>query len=93
MVDKIAEGIVEAFPEKQYAKVWKLIKSLSPTISFDPFDGKPKIGFDLKRLEESENMLKSLLKLLDESHRQQNDQGIWVEYASRYPKRNFGFTG
>ncbi len=65
MVNRIGDGIVETFPERSYEKLWKILKSLRPTITFDPYNGKPKLGFELGNSADSINTLTSLFKLLN----------------------------
>ncbi len=66
MISRIGDGIADAFPEDNYTKVWKMLRSLRPTMTFDPFDGRPQLEFDLRHEDESLKTLGSLLKLLSD---------------------------
>lgn len=49
-LNSLASGLVQSIPEKSPMgkKIWAFIKSLRPTISFDPLSGVPQVGIDVK---------------------------------------------
>lgn len=63
--------LARAFPErtKLGAKVWKWVKSLRPTVTFDPYTGFPTISVSFEHVEENFRTISEMLKLLDQSGR------------------------
>lgn len=63
--------LARAFPErtKLGAKVWKWVKSLRPTVTFDPYTGFPTISVSFDHVEENFRTISEMLKLLDQSGR------------------------
>jgi len=66
-LNAMASAIVNAIPEKSGlgVKIWKIIKSLRPTITYNPLSGIPEVSFDMKQ-QETELQIDSLLKFLDQ---------------------------
>ena len=63
----LATSIIQAIPEKsrQGKKIWALIKSLRPVISYDSYSGMPNLSFSL-RPDESRQPLQELLSLMEQ---------------------------
>ncbi len=63
----LATAIIQTIPEKsrQGGKIWNLIKSLRPTISYDAYSGMPNLSFSL-RPEESRQPVQELLALMEQ---------------------------
>ena len=109
MLSRIGEGIANSFPERQYEKVWKAIKSLRPTMTFDPYSGKPKVGFDFQSEHETTSTLGSLLSILEdqpdpvvlaldefqeiEKYPGENTEGIIRAEMQRHKNVRFVFSG
>lgn len=109
LVEKLAEGISFAFPERRNVKIWKVIKSLRPNISFDPLTGTPQVGFDFKNDNDAKHSLRSLLDVLskqstnvvlafDEFQEISNYDNPAIEGMIRsemqaFPKVNYLFSG
>lgn len=66
MIEKLAASVSEVFPERSHQNIWKVLKSLRPTITFDPLSGYPEFGFNFRSDQEAQNTLRGLLKLLSE---------------------------
>jgi len=68
----IATAINAEFPQKASKSLGKsfldLIKSLRPTISFDPLNGNPEISIDLAKPKQYEQTLQQLFQFLDEQN-------------------------
>mgnify|MGYP001024410186 CR=1 FL=1 len=61
----MASAIVNAIPEKSGLgiKIWKIIKSLRPAITYNSLSGIPEVSFDMRQ-QETELQIDSLLKFL-----------------------------
>jgi len=66
-LNAMASAIVNAIPEKSGlgTKIWNIIKSLRPTITYNPLSGIPEVSFDMRQ-QETELQIDSLLKFLDQ---------------------------
>jgi hypothetical protein len=63
----LATSIIQAFPEKsrQGKRIWALIRSLRPIISYDSYTGMPNLSFSL-RPDESRRPVEELLNLMEQ---------------------------
>lgn len=63
--------LARAFPErtKLGAKIWKWVKALRPTVTFDPYTGLPTISVSFEYPEENFRAISEMLRLLDQSDR------------------------
>lgn len=66
LVEKFAEGIGRVFPEGRYKKLWQALKSLRPSIEFDPYSGLPQISFNFVRSGEAHQTMLGLFSMLDD---------------------------
>ena len=64
---ELAQRIMSVYsPNKGVGKKFMtILKSLSPTLSYDQFTGSPTIGFDFKQPKQYEQTIKSLLEFVD----------------------------
>ncbi len=64
---ELAQAILKVYPQNRGVgkKFLTLLKSLSPTLSYDQFTGNPSIGFDFKQTKQYEQTVKSLLNFVD----------------------------
>ncbi len=65
LVEKLADSIALAFPERKNERVWAVLKSLRPSIEFDPYSGLPQISFQFSKPEEIQHTLHNLLSMLN----------------------------
>lgn len=62
-------AIARAFPEEKPLgrKIWQWLKSIRPTISYDPYSGDPTVSFELGRVDEQLQSIADALRILDDS--------------------------
>jgi len=90
MCGQLAAAMFMVFPEKQSAgkKFLKLLKGLSPVITYDPLTGLPEVHFEYARYRQYEHSLASLFAFLEEQ-----DSHILVvmdefQQIVQYPEKN-----
>lgn len=69
LTNQLATAIAQTYPAHTSfgKKIWNSIKSLRPTVSFDPYSGSPQLSFELGKTEEQQATIKTLLQFLDSS--------------------------
>ncbi len=88
--NRLATAILQEFPEEQSIgkRFFKLLKSFSPTISFDQFTGVPEVSLTFHSDQQQQHTLKSLLFFLEK----QNEQVIIAidefQQIANYPEKN-----
>ena len=87
LLNAIASGLLRSIPEKSIFgnKVWDFIKSLRPTISFDPLTGYPQVGFDVK---EPDKQIKDIFRFLAESSKPTVIAIDEFQQIAHYPEKN-----
>jgi hypothetical protein len=109
LAEKLAEGIGNTFPEKSHTKIWNALKSLRPTLSFDPFSGSPQFGFNFQQADEGRHTMQSLLELLSKQSKNtviafdefqqimdypdKATEGIIRSQVQKFPNVRFLFSG
>lgn len=65
-LDALTTSIISSIPEKGKFgnKIWSVIKSLRPTINYDPLSGSPQVSFDFKP-KESEIHLSTIFSVIE----------------------------
>lgn len=88
--NKIANGILRAFPEKDplWKKAFEFLKLLRPIITLDEFSGQPEVTLDFTKPKQFENTLMELFNFLE----QQNLPVLVVidefQQIGTYPEKN-----
>ena len=87
---QMAEAIYKAFPEKQSAgkKFIKLLKSLSPVLSFDSLSGQPEIHFEYSRASQYEHSITSLFEFLEGQKAHILFAFDEFQQVAKYPEKN-----
>ncbi len=87
LLNALASGLLRSIPEKSLfgSKVWTFIKSLRPTISFDPLTGSPQVGFDVK---EPDSHVKDIFQFLAMSKRFTVIAIDEFQQIATYPEKN-----
>jgi uncharacterized protein len=88
-LNAMATAIVNSFPDKPGigSKMWTVIKTLRPVLSYDPLNGTPQVSFDLKP-KESETHISSLFSII-ESHKSRFVIAIdEFQQILQYPEKN-----
>ncbi len=87
--NELLSALVRAFPEKTTMgrKIWQWVKSLRPTLTFDPYTGLPTISVSIEQLEENFRTIADLLKLMDESGKKTVIALDEFQQITQYPER------
>ncbi len=87
LLNALASGLLRSIPEKSLfgSKVWKFVKSLRPTISFDPLTGSPQVGFDVK---EPDRQVKDIFRFLAENDKPAVIAIDEFQQIAHYPEKN-----
>ncbi|EOZ96144.1 hypothetical protein A33Q_2737 [Indibacter alkaliphilus LW1] len=86
-LNALASGLLQSIPEKSALgkKVWDFIKSLRPTLSFDPLSGIPQVGLEVK---DSPRQVRNIVEFLG----QQNTTLVIAidefQQIGNYPEQN-----
>ena len=70
LLNTLATAILTSVPEKSGLgeKIWNLIKSLRPVISFDKLSGEPNVSFNVQE-KESERQIEALFNFLEQQNK------------------------
>ena len=87
LLNALASGLLRSIPEKSLfgSKVWAFVKSLRPTISFDPLSGTPQVGFDVK---DPDSHVKDIFQFLAKSDRLTVIAIDEFQQIAHYPEKN-----
>lgn len=66
-LNSLATASINAVPEKSQPgkKIWDFIKSLRPSLSFDPYNGTPQVNLDVKPADTNQN-IDAVLRFLEQ---------------------------
>lgn len=86
-LNALASGLLQSIPEKSPIgkRVWEFVKSLRPTITFDPLSGVPNVGIDVK---DTSRQVKDIFQFLSQ---QSNHIIIAIDefqQIDNYPQKN-----
>jgi len=90
LTEQTALAIYHAFPEKQSPgkKFMKLLKSMSPVLSFDPLSGQPEIRFEYVQTKQYEHSLSALFSFLEEQQKSILFAMDEFQQVANYPEKN-----
>lgn len=88
--NRLATAILQEFPEEQSIgkRFLKLLKSFSPTISFDQFTGVPEVSLIFHSDQQQQHTLKSLLFFLEKQKQQVIIAIDEFQQIANYPEKN-----
>lgn len=90
LTEQTALAIYNAFPEKQSPgkKFMKLLKSLSPVLSYDQLSGQPEIHFEYMHIKQYEHSLSALFSFLEEQQKPVLFAMDEFQQVATYPEKN-----
>ncbi len=89
LLNALATSILKSIPEKTGigAKIWNLVKSLRPVISFDTLSGEPNVSFNVQA-KQSEHQIEALFAFLEKQEKRVLFAIDEFQQVLNYPEKN-----